>query len=161
MARGVMYVHSAPAALCPHVEWAVAAALGSRVSLSWTPQPAAPGTFRAELPWQGPAGTASKIASAMRTWDLLRFEVTEDATASSDGVRFACTPSLGIHAAATNTVGDIVVSENRLRAARSAAADRNAMDAALDQLLGTPWDAELEQFRYAGDAAPGRLHRVG
>ncbi|MDN5818786.1 MAG: DUF3145 domain-containing protein, partial [Yaniella sp.] len=29
-ARGVLYVHSAPAALCPHIEWAVGAALGAQ-----------------------------------------------------------------------------------------------------------------------------------
>ena len=26
--RGVLYVHSAPRALCPHVEWAIAGVLG-------------------------------------------------------------------------------------------------------------------------------------
>ena len=39
---GVLYIHSAPRALCPHVEWAVAGVLGVRVSLDWTRQPAAP-----------------------------------------------------------------------------------------------------------------------
>ncbi|HEY3202018.1 MAG TPA: DUF3145 family protein, partial [Actinomycetes bacterium] len=38
--RGVLYVHSAPSALCPHVEWAIAGVLGMRVSLEWTRQPA-------------------------------------------------------------------------------------------------------------------------
>ena len=32
----------------------------------------------------------------------------------------------------------------------------------LAELLGEPWDAELEVFRYAGEDAPVRwLHRVG
>ncbi len=35
--RGVLYIHSAPRALCPHVEWAVAGVLGVRVSLDWIP----------------------------------------------------------------------------------------------------------------------------
>ena len=31
----------------------------------------------------------------------------------------------------------------------------------LDELLGRPWDDELEPFRYAGDGAPVRwLHKV-
>jgi hypothetical protein len=35
------------------------------------------------------------------------------------------------------------------------------MDTALDGLLGTAWDAELEPFRHAGDGAPVRwLHQV-
>ena len=55
--RGVLYVHSAPRALCPHVEWAVAGVLGTRVNLDWIRQPAAPGTWRSEFSWQGQAGT--------------------------------------------------------------------------------------------------------
>jgi hypothetical protein len=38
--RGVLFVHSTPAALCPHVEWAVGSVLDTRVTLEWTPQPA-------------------------------------------------------------------------------------------------------------------------
>ena len=44
--RGVLYVHSSPSALCPHIEWAVGGVLGVAVSLDWTPQPAQPGTYR-------------------------------------------------------------------------------------------------------------------
>lgn len=36
-ARGVLYVHSAPAALCPHIEWAVGAALGARKNWNGSP----------------------------------------------------------------------------------------------------------------------------
>ena len=49
--RGVLYVHSAPSALCPHIEWAVSGVLGMPVSLDWTPQPAQSGTYRAEVHW--------------------------------------------------------------------------------------------------------------
>ncbi|HMO12242.1 MAG TPA: DUF3145 family protein, partial [Actinotalea sp.] len=48
MTRGVLFVHSAPRALCPHVEWAAGGVLGVRVLLDWTAQPADPGTYRAE-----------------------------------------------------------------------------------------------------------------
>ena len=51
--RGILYVHSAPSALCPHIEWAVGGVLGVPVSLDWTPQPAQSGTYRAELSWAG------------------------------------------------------------------------------------------------------------
>src|SRR5450756_510275 len=49
--RGVLFVHSAPRALCPHVEWAAGGVLGSRLSLDWTPQPASRGLYRAEYSW--------------------------------------------------------------------------------------------------------------
>jgi len=40
---GVVYVHSALPAICPHIEWAISGVLGTKVALAWTPQSAAPG----------------------------------------------------------------------------------------------------------------------
>ncbi|MGP4110476.1 DUF3145 domain-containing protein [Streptomyces sp. 4N509B] len=160
--RGVLYVHSAPRALCPHIEWAVASVLGGRVSLDWTRQPVAPGTWRAELSWQGEVGTASRLASALRGCRLLRFEVTSEPCATSEGERFSCTPELGIYHAVTGMHGDIMIPEDRLRAA-AARAERGESDllAEITQLLGKPWDDELEPFRHAGEGAPVRwLHQV-
>ncbi len=54
--RGVLFVHSAPSALCPHIEWAVGGVLGVAVSAEWTPQPAQAGTYRTEVSWSGDAG---------------------------------------------------------------------------------------------------------
>ena len=42
--RGVLYVHSAPSALCPHVEWAASGVLGgASVDVDWVAQPAETG----------------------------------------------------------------------------------------------------------------------
>ena len=49
LTRGVLYVHSAPRALCPHVEWAAGGVLSVRVAMDWIPQPVMPGMFRGEL----------------------------------------------------------------------------------------------------------------
>ena len=38
--RGVLFVHSAPSALCPHIEWAVGGVLGAPVQPAWIPQAA-------------------------------------------------------------------------------------------------------------------------
>lgn len=46
--RGVVFVHGAPTALCPHITWAIEAVLDQRVSLAWTPQPILPRTVRTE-----------------------------------------------------------------------------------------------------------------
>ncbi len=167
--RGVIYVHSAAPALCPHLEWAVAGVLGVRVDLAWTPQPAAPGALRAELSWRGDRGTGARLASALLACRLARFEVTEDAVAAAEGERFSYTPSLGLFRAATGEHGDIVVSEHQLRGAlaRSAAGSAagsgaDGVAAAIETMLGVPWDAELEPFRHAGEGAPVRwLHQVG
>ena len=159
-ASGVFYVHSSPPALCPHVEWALAGVLGVPAKLAWTDQPAAPGTMRAELCWEGEPGTAAAIASALRSWKLLRFEITEDATPGCDGMRYSCTPTLGVFTAATGAAGDVMIPEDRLRTLMAdAAAGKTTLELGLERLLGTPWDHELEPFRRAGDGAPVRwLH---
>jgi hypothetical protein len=160
--RGVLYVHSAPSALCPHVEWATAGVFGAPVSLSWIPQPAAAGTYRAEFSWQAEAGTAARIASALRGWRQLRFEVTEEPSAGNEGARFSYTPALGVFHALTGVHGDIMIPEDRLKAAMSAAAQgETTLEIELVQMLGGPWDDELETFRHAGEGAPVRwLHQV-
>ena len=180
--RGVLQIHSAPPALSPHIEWAVAGIFGVPVALFWIEQPAAPGAVRTELAWEGRPGSSGEIASALAGWKLLRFEVTEDASPGCDAVRYSCTPELGIFSAAVSANGDIMISENRLRAVMTLAANAGdvtgvglkelhrprhpalggSLEAELSLLLGEPWDAELEPFRHASAGAPVRwLHATG
>ena len=161
--RGVLFVHSAPRALCPHIEWAAGGVLGVRLSLDWIPQPAAPGLYRTELSWQAEQGMGSRLTSALRGWAHLRYEVTEEPSAGVDGGRWSHTPELGIFHAVTDVHGNVVVPENRIRAAiESSAGDPVVLARELALALGNAWDDELEPFRYAGDGAPVRwLHRVG
>jgi len=160
--RGVVYVHSSPSALCPHIEWALGGVLGVPVTLDWTPQPAQSGTYRAEYSWTGKVGSAAAMASALRGWNHLRFEITEEPTSSTEGARFSGTPSLGIFHAVTGIHGDILIPEDRLKAAVvKAAMGETTVELEIDQLLGRPWDDELESFRHAGEGAPVRwLHQV-
>ncbi len=161
--RGVVFVHSAPRALCPHVEWAAGNVLDVRLGLDWTPQPVAPGMFRAELSWQAPAGTGARLTSALRGWAHLRYEVTEEPTAGVDGGRWSHTPELGIFHAVTDVHGNIMVSEDRIRYAYETAAGNPLLVInELSLALGEAWDEELEPFRHAAEGAPVRwLHRVG
>lgn len=160
--RGVLYVHSAPSALCPHIEWAVSGVLGVPVSLDWTPQPAQSGAYRAELSWTGGVGSAAAVASALRGWNHLRFEITEEPTSATEGARYSYTPELGIFHAVTGLHGDLMIPEDRLKAAVvKAALGDTTLIGEIDKLLGKPWDDELETFRHAGDGAPVRwLHQV-
>lgn len=159
--HGVVYVHSCPAAVCPHVEWAISGVLNIRVNLTWTDQPAAPGTLRAECSWTGEAGTAAKIASALRSWSLLRFEVTEDASEGVDGERISYVPDRGVFRTAISANGDVVVTEQRLRRLLATSATTDDFERGLNELLGAAWDADLEAFRHAGDGAQIRwLHQV-
>lgn len=156
-ARGVIFIHSTSTALCPHVEWAIDAALGAKSAPEWTSQPAEPGAKRTEISWVGPQGTAAQLSSALARLGRVRFEVTEEPTPGFDGQRFMYTPALGSFAATVGVHGDIMVSEDRLR---NAAASGDLYHA-LDGLLGKPWDEELEYFRHASEDAPVRwLHQV-
>ena len=158
----MLYVHSAPSALCPHIEWAVGGVLGIAVNPSWIPQPAQAGTYRTELSWSGEAGSAAAIASALRGWNHLRFEVTEDPTAGTEGQRYSYTPDLGVFHAMTGLHGDIMIPEDRLKAAvvKAALGDTTLLTE-IDKLLGKPWDDELETFRHAGEGAPVALAAPG
>jgi hypothetical protein len=155
-ARGVVYVHSCPPALRPHVEWAIADVLGVPARLAWTPQPAAPGTLRGESGWRGRPGTAGKIVAALRGWSPLRLEVTEEPSDGNDGERYALTPNLGLFRATMSANGDVLVQEDRLRLLAETCSDLETWRHNLDRLLGRAWDEELEVFRHAGDGQPNR-----
>ncbi|HEY3732862.1 MAG TPA: DUF3145 domain-containing protein [Streptosporangiaceae bacterium] len=166
--RGVLSVHSAPSALCPHIEWAVARAVGMPVDLPWVSQPAAPGTLRSELTWTARPGTAATITSALAGWNRLRFEVTEEASPGCDPVRYSYTPALGTFSCVTAANGDVLVPEGRLRAAMTLAGASlpgrpvSSLEAELGRLIGQAWDDELEPFRCAAEGAPVRwLHATG
>jgi hypothetical protein len=151
---GVVYVHASPAAVCPHVEWALAATLATaaaKPNLKWTPQPAMPGQLRAVTNWVGPVGTGARLANALRSWSVLRFEVTEDPSPGVDGQRFSHTPQLGLWSGAMSANGDVMIGEMRLRAMMADGAD--ALAAELDSALGTAWDEALEVYRDGGDGA--------
>jgi Protein of unknown function (DUF3145) len=97
------------------------------------------------------------ITSALAGWNRLRFEVTEEASPGCDAVRHCYTPNLGLFSATTSANGDILIPENKLRAAMALGANGAALlDKELEKLLGTAWDNELEPFRRAGDGAPVR-----
>lgn len=160
--RGVVYVHSTPLAVCPHVEWAVARALTVPVSLHWTPQPLEPGARRAVFTWSGRPGTGALIASELRQWPMIRFEVTEEPSPGIDGERFMHVPGRGLFRATMGAAGDIQLGEDRLRAIMGQARGPEALAHALHTALGTSWDDELEPYRQAGEDVPVTLlTRVG
>ncbi len=159
--RGVVFIHCCPAALGPHVEWAIAGVLGQPVRLSWTAQPAAPAHLRADATWFGGTGTAAKLAASLRSWPMLVFEITEEASALSDGERLAYVPGRGFHRSMIAANGDVVVGEDRLRALLTRATTADDFSHGVNELLGTAWDEELEPYRRAGDGVPVTLlHKV-
>lgn len=147
---GVVYIHSSPAALCPHVEWALTATLDCRADFVWTSQPASSGVLQATSNWVGPVGTGARLVNALRAWPMLRFEVTEDASDGVDGERYSYVPGLGLWRGSTSANGDVMIGEMRLRSIMSSGGD---VATELERALGAEWDAALEPFRGGGDGA--------
>jgi hypothetical protein len=162
-AQGVLYVHSSPSALCPHIEWAAGRALGRAVNFTWETQPVLKGSQRTEFFWDGPQGTGARLATALRGWEHLRYEVTEDAGHGTDGGRWMHTPDLGIFFAQVDTAGNMVVPEDRIRYAMEIAGSNSLeLHRELRLALGQAWDDELEPFRHAhDDTSVIWLHNVG
>jgi hypothetical protein len=132
------------------------------VRVDCIPQPLERACYRTEYSWTGPTGTAARLASALKGWQRVRFEVTEEPTSSTEGERYSYTPTLGIFHGVTGINGDIMIPEDRIKhaIAVSALSGKDLLDAVY-VLLGRAWDDELEPFRYAGDGAPVRwLHEV-
>ncbi|WP_123735481.1 MULTISPECIES: DUF3145 domain-containing protein [unclassified Rathayibacter] len=159
----MLFVHSAPRALCPHLEWGAGRALGRAVNFDWIEQPVQRGAQRTECAWEGPVGTGAAIASALRGWADVRYEVTEDPSPGVDGGRWMHTPELGVFYAQTDSAGNTVVPEDRIRSAmESAGADPIELHRELRLALGQAWEDELEPFRAASDFARVIwMHSVG
>jgi hypothetical protein len=141
---GLVVIHSAPTALRQHIEWGLNSLLGAPQNIFWRDQPLAPGTVRTTLEFRAPLGTASKIATALKNWHYLRFEVSELGT--HGGEIFLCTPELGIHRATVDAVGTILVSEDVIRKALAHFDDIEIREN-LERALGREWEVALEPFR--------------
>lgn len=149
---GVLAVLACPPALCPHLEFAVAAVLSAPVSLSWSAQPAVPGQLRATLEWQARRGTAGRLASRLRGLGTVCFDVVEGPSPGCDSERYSYDPSLGLFHAGIAADGSIVVREEALRALLDH--DANDLAKELHGLLGTAWDHALEPLRQGADGGP-------
>ncbi len=128
--------------------------------------PCFPGAHRTEFFWEGERGTGAELASALRGWEHLRYEVTEDAGLGTDGGRWMHTPELGIYFAQTDTAGNVVIPEDRIRfAMESAGSDAFELlrELRLDARSGVGRRARALPPRERGQpghlAAPGGVSR--
>ncbi len=152
MAQGVLYIHSVTRALAPHIEWAASGVLGVPVRIQWHRQPAGPNLTCAQIVWTGPDTTGSQLATALRGWNDLRYEITQEPTATVAGSRWMYTPDLGIHHTSMDHDGNATLTEDRIQACIAAAgAHPHRIPEEIDRALGRAWDEELEPFRYGAD----------
>ena len=143
--RGFLTIHSAPSALRHRIDWAIQTVLGNWIKLAWNPQPLMPGTFRTQLEFRASQGAAAEIASSLRSWHYLNFEVIEGTELG--GELFRCTPELGIHRAIVDQSGAVQVNENQLGAILAQSFDEESIRQAIAHLVGNSWEYELDRFR--------------
>ena len=155
--NGHLTIHSAPSALRQHIEWGLNAILGQPHSYTWRDQPLAAGTIRTTLEYRGEAGLAAKIATALKNWHYLRFEVQEFGKDGGEYFRF--TPELGIHRANVDAAGSILISENVIRKALSSFDDLEVREN-LVLALGESWEEALEPMRGVDLQEVARLRAI-
>ena len=145
--QGMVFIHSAPRALLPHLEWTMGRILGGPIQPRWLP--IGPSQFRTEFHWEGDERTGADLTAELMGWKSLRFEVT------NDRYRWSFTPALGLFQADTDDAGNILVNEFRMRTALEfAGSNAIELQRQMRMLMGQPWDEELEQFRIHGAEAP-------
>jgi hypothetical protein len=145
--RGFLTIHSTPSALRHHIDWAIQAVLGTWVKPTWSPQPLIPGSYRTQLEFRDRQGAAAELASSLRSWHYLNFEVIENT--DNGGELFRCTPELGIHRALVDQTGAVILSENQLDTVLKNSFDEESIRDAIAGLLGNSWEQELDRFRSA------------
>jgi len=144
---GDLRIYSAPKALLRHIQWSLNAIFEEKVKLEWVVQPMVAGAYACELQWRGNTECASKIASTLRSWHFVRFEVREFPTEGGEGVLYRATPTLGMHQAVTASTGDVMVHENRILTILSQSVGYESLRANIEAALGIAWDVELECYR--------------
>jgi hypothetical protein len=144
---GDLRIYSAPRALIRHIQWSLNQIFAAPLELEWHPQRLAAGTFATEYQWRDSKPSASLIASTLKSWHYLRFEVREFSTSPGEGVLYRCTPELGLHQAVTSSTGDIMIHENRIMTSLSNQHSYESLRESLEAALGVAWDQELEWYR--------------
>jgi hypothetical protein len=143
--RGFLTIHSTPSALRHHIDWAIQTVLGTWVKPTWTSQPLIPGSYRMQLEFRDRQGAAAELASSLRSWHYLNFEIIENT--DNGGELFRCTPELGIHRAVVDQTGAVILTENQLSTALGKSLDEESIREAIADLLGSSWESELDRFR--------------
>ena len=146
--KGELRIHSCPKIICKPIEWALSELFRTNITLSWLEQPIAPTTFSTEIKWTGQFGLCSRLVSTLSHWPKIRLEALQENYKDYPAERYALTPNLGIFRAEINSLGETIITENRLKAAlERCRLENEPFEVELAFLLGTPWDEDLEPFR--------------
>ena len=145
--HGHIAIYSAPKAVLAHVQWSINEVLGKPHELTWQIQPLMVGTWRTQFSWNGLLGSGAKLASALRGWHYLKFEIYEAAMKGSDGSLYMFTTELGLFRSNVGPHGDIMINEHQLNMALSSSLKESEIVGSIEKILGKPWNESLEPFR--------------
>ncbi|MFM6962874.1 MAG: DUF3145 family protein [Micrococcales bacterium] len=160
-ARGQVTIHSAPRALLAHVEWTISRSIGMPIKLEWQPRRGVTGEFWAEAEWQAETELGASLASDLRGWASIRFEVTQESSDKVEGYRWAYTPALGMFGAGSDRFGNVILNEHELAVILSQAGSNGIeLQRLMRNALGYPWDEELENYRNDEWQEPARLKAI-
>ena len=92
---------------------------------------------------------AAQIATALKGWCYIRFEITEVNKNTNDATLYRVTPDLGLHQATLASNGDVVLNENQVNTILKNSITHDRLISNLENALGTSWEVELEPYRLA------------
>jgi hypothetical protein len=146
---GRILIYSTPAALAQHIEWAISRKLGQVINLKWVNQPLNPATLAMEFEYQHQSPVADQIATVLKGWHYIRFEITQVNKNTRDAVLYRATPDLGLHQANLSSLGDVVLNENQVNTILKNSFTNDRLISNLENALGNAWELELEPYRLA------------
>jgi hypothetical protein len=146
---GRILIYSTPAALTQHIEWAINQKLGQVVTLTWVNQPLNPSSLAMEFEYKHQHPVAAQIATALKGWCYIRFEITEVNKNTNDATLYRVSPDLGLHQASLASNGDVVLNENQVNTILKNSMTHDRLINNLENALGNQWEAELEPYRLA------------
>ena len=145
--HGTLTIFSVPRAVTRHVEWNLSSILDYPLNLNWRTQTLDAGAMKTSLQWSGVKSTAQELASMLRGWHYVTFEILEFGSSGSDGALYMCTPELGLFVGSVGPHGDIMVNENQITRLIDSNRPNSSIFEELEKCLGRPWDGVLETYR--------------
>lgn len=132
---------------CPEAEKEAVASLLEQ-PITWQKQPLVENSLKTQIHRKMSQGDALDLAAELNRIGSIYAEIT--AFGRDSGTVFLLAPGLGIYRAETNSVGEIMLGEERIRNIVDAAAGNfKELQRLLRIALGQTWDDLLEPFRAA------------
>jgi Protein of unknown function (DUF3145) len=158
---GLVTAHAVPRSLLSRFATSIATLVGGVPEIYWTPlrchalrtlqvgHTKQDQLFSCRLEFNPSEVQLAELASELSGLRLLWFEASVPTTAHSLGERYCYTPTLGLFHSQLDQAGNQLFGENQILAAIKLASTLESGDlrSKLTDLLGVPWDAELEPLR--------------